>query len=156
MTDNHDLKNRFWTLLAESPFVFLQKDAEPGTAVPMTAQLDIHANHAIWFFTTKDHLLATGGPTTASYSARNHDLFARFNGVLSEELSRERLDALWTTSVEAWYAEGKDDPSLLLLRMDLGGAEIWNNDLGLVDSVKMLLGMENRDDSGIEHVKTQL
>ncbi|MFC4255954.1 general stress protein [Altererythrobacter xixiisoli] len=156
MTDTKDLKTRFWNHLAESPYVFLQRDADVGSAVPMTAQLDVHANHAIWFFSTKDSHLAKGGSVTATFTARHHDLFARFSGVLSHELSQERLDALWTTTVSAWYPGGKEDPSLLLLRMDLGGAEIWNNDLGLIDSVKLLLGIESRDEPGIEHVQTRL
>lgn len=156
MTDTKDLKNRFWSLLAESPYVFLQQSAVADAAVPMTAQLDIHANHAIWFFTTKDHMLAKGGPATVTFAARHHDLFARFNGILSEERSQERLDVLWTPTIDAWYPGGKNDPSMLLLRLDLGRAEIWNNDPGLIDSVKLLLGIETHQDTGMEHAKTQL
>ena len=37
---------------------------------------------------------------------------------------------------------GKDDPNLLMLKMDLGQAEIWNSDMGLIDNVKMLLGFD--------------
>ena len=59
MTSTRDLKQKFWKSLADSPFVFMELDADPAAAVPMTAQLDEDADSAIWFFTTRDHALAS-------------------------------------------------------------------------------------------------
>ena len=73
-----ELKDKFWKTLSDSPFVMLQLDADPDTAAPMTAQLDEDANHAIWFFTSKDNRFAAGGPATATYSGKGHELHARF------------------------------------------------------------------------------
>jgi general stress protein 26 len=157
MTDTHELKQKFWRALADSPFLFLQLDADPHTAVPMTAQLDPDANSAIWFFLARDHVFAGGGPATATFSGRGHDMFARFSGTLVPELSRERLDEEWSPSVEAWFPGGKDDPNLLMMRMDLTGeAEIWNSDLGFIDTTKMMLGFDVRDDAAREHTETTL
>lgn len=156
MTDTDDLKNKFWNALADSPFLFLQLDADPNSAIPMTAQLDKHADSAIWFFTRKDHTFAKGGPATATFAGKGHDMFARFTGTLSAEHSRERLEKQWSSVVEAWFPEGKDDPNLLMLRMDLGRAEIWNSDLGFIDNSKMLLGFDTREDAHEEHTETTL
>lgn len=156
MTDTADLKHKFWTALADSPFLFLQRDKDPEGAVPMTAQLDKDANHAIWFFTAKDHHLAEGGNATATFASKDHDIFARFTGNLVRETSRERLDKQWNQTVEAWFPGGKDDPNLLMLRMDLGQAEIWKSDLGFVDNVKMLMGFDAREDAREEHTETTL
>lgn len=156
MTSTHDLKQKFWKTLAASPFVFLELDAAPADAVPMTAQLDKDADSAIWFFTTRDHALAKGGPATATFASKGHDLFARFSGILSEETSRERFEKHWSRAVESWFPGGKNDPNLLMLRMDLGQAEIWQADLGLVDTARMLLGFDMREKAREEHVKTAL
>lgn len=156
MSDTSDLKFKFWKTLAESPFVFLQLDAERRSAVPMTARLDKDARHAIWFFTARDHPLARGGPAMATFASRGHDLFARFTGTLSTETSRERLEKEWDATVEAWFPGGKDDPDLLMLRMDLGEAEIWNADFGFLDNTRMLLGFDMRDEAADEHTATQL
>jgi len=156
MSDPKELKQKFWTALANSPFVFLHRDSDPHGAVPMTAQLDKDANSAIWFFTGRDHALASGGAATATFASKDHDMFARFSGELSEEASRERLNELWSPMIEAWFPQGKDDPNLLLLRMDLGQAEIWNSDLGFFDNVKMLLGFDTRAEAKAEHVETSL
>jgi hypothetical protein len=43
-----------------------------------------------------------------------------------------------------------------MLRMNLGRAEIWNNDLGFVDNTKMLLGFDVSDDASEEHLETTL
>lgn len=83
-------------------------------------------------------------------------MFARFSGTLREETSRERLDKQWSQVVEAWFPGGKDDPNLLMLRMDLGEAEIWNSDLGFVDNAKMLFGFNVREEAREEHAETVL
>ena len=156
MSTTDELKTKFWKALADSPFLFLQLDSDPETAVPMTAQLDKDANSTIWFFTARDHSLAGMGPATATFASKDHQMFTRFSGVLREETSEERLDKQWNSIVEAWFPGGKDDPNLLMLRMDLGDAEIWNSDLGFVDNMKMLLGFDSREEAKEEHAETVL
>ena len=155
MSNPSELKRKFWTALAESPFVFLQLDSDPQTAVPMTAQLDKDADGTIWFFTHRTHPLARMGRATATFAGKGHDMFARFTGTLSEETSRERIDKQWSTVIEAWF-DGKDDPNLLMLRMNLGQAEIWNADLGFIDNTRMLLGFEVEEEAREERVETAL
>ena len=157
MTDTPELKQKFWKALADGPFLFLQLDSDPHTAVPMTAQLDKEANHAIWFFLGKDHDFAAGGPATATFSSKGHDMFARFCGTLTPELSRERLDKEWSKPIESWFPGGKDDPNLAMMRMDLTGeAELWNASLGLLDGAKIMLGIDVRKDAEQEHTETTL
>lgn len=151
-----ELREKFWQAFASSPYVMLQLDSDPDSAAPMTAQLDPKANHAIWFFTTRDNRFAAKGPATATFAGKGHDLFARFHGVLSEETSRERLDKQWSNFVEAWFPGGKDDPNLLMLRMDLGEASIWAGEVGLIGMAKMALGMDVRDQVAGQKVDTTL
>jgi general stress protein 26 len=146
-----ELKQTFWRSLADSPFLFLQLDGRSDTSVPMSAQLDKDANSAIWFFTQKNSSFAQLGPVTASFAHKGHDLFARFTGTLSVETSKERFDQFWNNFVAAWYDGGKDDPDILFLRMDLGDAEIWGSDLGLINTAKMALGMTVHDEAEQQH-----
>ncbi|AKQ42028.1 general stress protein [Aurantiacibacter atlanticus] len=156
MSDLETLKKNFWKALNDSPFLFLQLDSTPDDAVVMTAQLDKDANSSIWFFVNRKSSVANGGPATATFASKGHEIFSRFSGTLTEETSRERLDKQWSHIVEAWFPGGKDDPDLLMLRMDLGRAEIWNSDLGFVENAKMLMGFDVREESKDEHVKTTL
>lgn len=154
--DADKLRHEFWEAMADSPFVFLQLDSDRDGAVPMTAQLDEDANSAIWFFTSRNHHLAKMGPATATFAGKEHDIFARFKGNLVPETSKEQLDRHWSNSVEAWFPGGKDDPDLLMLRMDLGDAEIWDADMSLLTTAKMVLGQDVRDEAAEKHVETAL
>ena len=142
--DPEELKQKFWKTLSDSPFVMLQLDADPDSAAPMTAQLDKDANHAIWFFTNPDNRFAAMGPVTATYSGKGHELYARFAGALTEETDQGIKDAMWNNFVEAWFPAGK--ASALMLRMDLGQASIWSGEMGAINTAKMMLGMNVRDD----------
>lgn len=150
------LRDKFWTELAESPFLFLQRSGDSASAVPMSPQLDKHADSAIWFFTHKNSAFAALGPVTATFASKGHDLFARFDGTLSVETSQERFDQFWNNFVKAWYDEGKTDPDLLFVRMDLGHAEIWDGDMSLLNVAKMALGMNVHDSAEKRHVETTL
>ncbi|GGD52849.1 pyridoxamine 5'-phosphate oxidase family protein [Croceicoccus pelagius] len=150
------MKHEFWEELSDSPFVMLQLDSDPDSAAPMTAQLDKDANSSIWFFTYRDNRFAKMGPATATFASKGHKVFARFHGVLTEETSKERLDKQWDNTVEAWFPEGKNDPRLLLMRMDLGDASIWSGDMSLLSVGKMLLGMDVTDDHPGGQVETAL
>lgn len=151
-----ELKTKFWHAMQASSYVMLELDADPDTIAPMTAQLDKDADSAIWFFTTKGNRFSDLGPATAAFSAKGHDLFARFHGNLVIETSRERLDKQWSNFVAAWYPGGKEDPNLLMLRMDLGRATIWGGGTDLLTTAKMALGIDVRDDVKGEHVATHL
>ena len=151
-----ELREAFWKALADSPFVMLQLDADADSAAPMTASLDPEANHALWFFTGRDTRWAKLGPATATFAAKDHDLFARFYGVLSEETDRARLDRQWSNFVEAWFPGGKDDPNLLFLRLNLGDASIWSGELGVLATARMALGLEIKDEVAGKHVETAL
>lgn len=156
-TGNADeLKKKFWLAMADSPFIMLQLDGDPSTAVPMTAQLDKEAESSIWFFTHKSSSLAQLGAATATFEGKDHEIFARFHGNLSVETDRERYEQFWNNFVEAWYDGGKTDPDILFLRMDLGSAEIWNSDLGILNTAKMALGMAVHDEAEKQHTQTAL
>jgi len=154
--DPAEIKETFWKALSDSPFVMLQLDADADSAAPMTAQLDKHANHAIWFFTSRTNRFAALGTATATYASKGHDLFARFTGTLVEETSAAVKDDHWNNFVEAWFPGGKNDPELLMLRMDLGDAAIWSGDLGLLAVAKMALGIDVRDEARGSYAETTL
>ena len=147
-----ELKTTFWKALADSPYLFLQVDGDTASAVPMNPQLDKDADSAIWFFTHKDSDFAQLGNATATFQGKGHEVYARFHGTLVKEDSRERFEQFWDNFVEAWYEGGKDDPNILFLRMDLGDAEIWDSDLGVMTTAKMAMGKTVIEEQEKQHV----
>ncbi len=151
-----DLRYEFWEAMAGSSFLFLQLDGDSKTAVPMTAQIDRNADSSIWFFSQKNSDFAQLGNVTATFAGKDHKMFARFHGTLEVETSLERFDHFWNNFVKAWYDGGKTDPDLLFLRMDLGDAELWSGDMGIVTVAKMALGKTVHDEAEKGHVETTL
>ena len=56
------------------------------------------------------------------------------------------IDRLWNKYIEAWYEGGKSDPKLRLLRLDAERAEIWENASSTVAGIKLMLGMDPKED----------
>ena len=111
----------------------------------MTAQVEGESG-PIWFFTGKPNALVDNlgrgqNRAIAAFSSKGHDLFASIQGNLTVDNDRAVIDRLWNPFIAAWF-EGKDDPNLVLLRLDAERAEIWLNESNLLAGVKMLLGID--------------
>lgn len=154
--DHDEIREEFWESLADSPYVMIALHGANEHAIPMRAQLDKEANSAIWFYTSRDNRLAKGGAAMAQFVSKGHDLFACISGTLTEETSEDIKDRHWSNAVEAWYDQGRQDPSLLMLRLDLGNAEIWEADPGVVGMFKMMTGQTMDGDEMGEHAKVAL
>ncbi|MGR3758398.1 MAG: pyridoxamine 5'-phosphate oxidase family protein [Tranquillimonas sp.] len=153
MTDSEKLKHKLWTEMQSQMTVMLQLagsdavDPRPMTAIP-DEKGEEHG--PLWFFTATDTSLsrALSGPVpaVATFTAKGQDLFATIRGTLTRSDDRQVIDRLWNPFVAAWYPEGREDPTLTLLRMDLHEAEIWETGSSIVTGVKALMGADLRRD----------
>jgi general stress protein 26 len=147
-----ELEAKLWKALESDRTVMLGLDgAEDGHTRPMTAQAEGERS-PIWFFTAKENALVqalgrgNGDRAIATFASKGHDLFATLHGRLSVDTDRAVVDRLWNRFVAAWYPQGKDDPSLALLRLDAERAEIWLDGSSLVAGAKLLLGIDPKKD----------
>ena len=116
---------------------------------PMTAVTE--GEHGpIWLFTAKQVTLVTrldsSSRAVASFIAKGHDLFASIHGRLTVSNDPAIIDRLWNPMIAAWYAGGRQDPDLTLLRFDAEDAEIWLSETGLLAGLKMLFGKDPKAD----------
>lgn len=144
-----ELTTEFWSALKSDMTMMLGlAGVEEGHTRPMTAQLDGETG-PIWFFTsTESELAAALGNShraIATFASKGHDLFAAVHGDLVIERDPEMIDRLWNRFVAAWYEGGKDDPKLVLLRLDPDEAQIWRDGSSLIAGVKMLLGVDPKE-----------
>lgn len=156
MSDASDIKERFWAELSSSPFLMIGLINSTEHSLPMTAQLDSDANHSVWFYTSRENRLAPAGPAMAQFAAKDHNLFACVEGVLTPETDAAIIDRFWSKEVEAWYPGGRNDPNLLMLRFDLGTAEIWRSDMSITGVFKMLFGGDVREEMKGKHAEVAL
>ncbi len=157
MSNDHEIKEKFWKALKSDMTMFLGlAEGEDGHARPMTAQLDDEGQDGnnykgpIWFFTSTDSSLyqqiTTGSRATAHFVSKGHDVWATVHGGLSQSHDCAVIDRLWNRFVAAWYEGGKDDPKLALIRLDPENAEIWIDASSIVAGIKMLIGIDPKED----------
>jgi general stress protein 26 len=149
-TTPDELRQKFWKALSSDHVVMLGLDGvEDGHTRPMTAQVEGEGG-PIWFFTSKDAAIVThltaSHRAIAAFASKGHDLFATIQGELILDTNPAVIDRLWNRFVAAWYPGGKTDPNLALLRFDAAHAEIWLNDFGLLEGVKILFGADPKKD----------
>lgn len=151
MPTPQELEAKFWKALKSDRTMMLGLDGvEDGHARPMTGQFE-EDRSPIWFFTSTDNgiaaKLANGGGdrAIATFTSKGHDLFATVHGSLALNTDRAVIDRLWNPFVAAWYS-GKDDPKLALLRLDAEEAEIWLDGSSILAGIKMMLGVDPKQD----------
>jgi len=126
-------------------------NVEGGSSQPMTALVDDgRPGSPIWFFTSSDteffRALGQRHRAAAHFAAKDHELFASFEGELGIEEDPHMVDRLWNPFVAAWYEGGKSDPRLRLLRFDPGHAQVWLNENSVFAGLKLLLGSDPKRD----------
>jgi len=145
MASEAEIEEKFWKALKDSPFMMLGVEGtRDGATQPMTAQFDERGG-PIWFFTANDHdvvaALAESDQAIAAYASKGHDLYASIRGRLRTEQDRAVVDRFWNAVAAQWY-EGKEDPKLVMLRLDIESVKVWLSDLGgfLRPAMNKLLG----------------
>lgn len=156
MEQDKEIRRRFWQELAKSPYLMIAPEEGHQHSLPMTAQLDEHADHCFGFYTTQNNRLASGGAAMAQFVAKGHDLFACIAGFLHPETDPAVIDRYWSAEVEAWYPGGRNDPNLLMLRFDLAEAEIWLAEVSVKGVFKRIFGGDMRGEMESKHVEVTL
>lgn len=152
MPTPQELQEKFWKALDDDRTLFLGLDGvDDGHAQPMTALRDKDSDGGpIWFFTTKDNgivqAMQQGHRAMAHFASKGHEVWATIHGDLVLDHDRATIDRLWNPFVAAWYEGGKDDPNLQLIRLDAERAQIWLNENSLFAGVKLLIGVDPKQD----------
>jgi general stress protein 26 len=146
-----ELTDMFWKALKSDMTMMVGiSGVEESHTRPMTAQLEGDEGGPIWFFTVKESELVQqlGGKerAVATFASKDHDVFAAVHGSISVDTDRAVVDRLWNRHIAAWYEGGKDDPKLALLRLDPDAAQIWGDASSLVAGIKIMLGIDPKQD----------
>ncbi|QIK96077.1 pyridoxamine 5'-phosphate oxidase family protein [Sphingomonas sp. HDW15A] len=159
------LKKALWKALDDSPFVMLGlQGVEDDRTRPMTAQVDVpdggdkEDGGPIYFFASKTdgvgQDIGTSARAVATFTGKDHKLFAHIHGTLVASQDREVIERLWNPIIASWYKDGKDDPDLLLLRFDTERAEVWEANAGATlkaAALKALLDVDPGKEHSEEH-----
>lgn len=129
-------------LVSDIKFAMLTTVDADGELVsrPMAHQ-DVEADGDLWFFSSRDsrkveHVKANPhvAVTLASSST-----WVSINGSAEVVDDDQKAKDLWSTDMEAWFPQGPEDPSIVLIKVTGETAEYWDGPGGRVSSVLSLV-----------------
>jgi general stress protein 26 len=89
----------------------------------------VEANGNLWFATDREsgkmHELDRDSHVNVTMQGNNK--FVSISGVATVHDDRRKINELWAEDWRVWYPGGKDDPSLVLLKVNPSAGEYWDN-----------------------------
>jgi len=123
---------------------------------PMSAQ-QVDDNGNIWFLSDKDSLknmeIEDDENVQLLFSGSSHSDFLSLYGKATVLYDKEKIKELWEPIVKTWFQEGKDDPSISVIRVEPSEGYYWDTKHGkIVALAKMLTSViaGKTMDDGIE------
>ena len=146
MTTPDDLAQQFWKHLSSDRIVMLATEGAPPR--PMAAQFEDLPGPIHFFAGTDSDLIQVTDPngaartSTLTFQAKGMEFWASVTGMLTQTNDAATIDRLWNPMAAAWFPEGRDDPTLRLLRFDAHDGELWGDASNLAVMVKAALGRD--------------
>ncbi|WP_419730005.1 pyridoxamine 5'-phosphate oxidase family protein [Lichenicola sp.] len=127
---DQDQIDKLWEMMKSTKFAMLTtEDGDDLRARPMAASQDSF-DGTLWFFTSasshkvdevgSDHRV---GVTYADPKLAN---YVSMSGKATLVQDRATIDAHWSEILTTWFPNGKDDPDVALLRIEVTKAEYWD------------------------------
>jgi general stress protein 26 len=105
---------------------------------PMSTQ-KTEFDGTLWFFIEKGSAkvreIEHNSHVNLSYSDTKNQTYVSVSGRARTSDDRAKIDELWNPMHKIWFPEGKDDPTLTLLAVEVDHAEYWDAPSGVVVNV---------------------
>lgn len=134
LKDKAAVEAKLWAEIAESRFGMLAAVGSPQEHFqPMTAFAEPESG-SLWFYSRAESDLAMacqgGAPGMFVFLSHDREMQASIHGELRTTLDELHRDKYWSSAVSAWYAKGKTDPQLVMLKFSCADAQIWISEVG--------------------------
>lgn len=85
---------------------------------------------SLWFFSkfssAKVDEIRGGSQVNLSFASAEKQRYVSISGSAYVIRERMRMEALWDEKYRTWFPNGLDEPDLVLLRVDVVEAEVWD------------------------------
>ncbi len=111
-----------------------------------TRQID--PDGSIWFFTNaethKVNEIMKDNRVCISYASPEKNTYVSISGTAEFSADETKIVQLWDPVVKAWYPKGINDPTLVLLKVNVEQAEYWDaNSSAFVEITGFLKALAN-------------
>ncbi len=120
-------------LVKEIDFCMLTTVDEGGDlhSRPMSSNGDIDPDGDIWFFTNasshKVSEIARLPKVNVSFADLDNQRYISVSGTGELVRDKKKIEELWRPEFKIWFPEGKDDPEVALLKVNVEKAEYWDS-----------------------------
>lgn len=98
---------------------------------PMSVNGEVDPDGDLWFFTGvsshKVSEIAKLPKVNVSFADPENQNYVSISGTAQLVRDRAKIEELWKPEFKMWFPEGKDDPEIALLRVNLEKAEYWDS-----------------------------
>jgi len=107
----------------------LKEDGEFYSRPMNTMQLDDEGQ--LFFFSdehTPDvHDIKVNNRVTVTYTNPDTNVYIALNGRIFLSHDQDKINELWIPACKAWFPGGRQDPNLVLIRVEILKAEYWDS-----------------------------
>lgn len=152
MTDTTSEFKQVGELISKARFAFVTTSTPDGRLLSRPlAVLDREFDGDLYFFTmepsSKTDQIAADSHVNVSMQAG--DDYLSIAGTASVTRDQALIDELWSPHAEAWFEQGREDPSVALLKVHADSAEYWTMDdpkpISLIKYAKAIITNEQPD-----------
>ena len=121
------------TMVKDIDFCMLTTVDENGDphSRPMSSNGDIDPNGDIWFFTGASSLkvseISKLPKVNVSFADPDNQHYVSITGTAELVRDPKKIAELWRPEFKMWFPEGKNDPEVALLKVNLEKAEYWDS-----------------------------
>ncbi len=110
---------------------------------PMINQ-GVDDNGDLWFFSKadseKNNQINANSRVELLFADPGNNSYLIINGIASVQKDQKVIDELWTRFAKIWFREGKEDPTLTLIKVEPQDAHYWETQHGkIISSIKILV-----------------
>ena len=91
---------------------------------------------SLYFLTDKDsakiYEVKKDSQVNLSYSNPSDNVYASVSGTASAYRDEAKIAELYSEDMKAWFPKGKEDPSIMILKITIEKAEYWDSPSGLL------------------------
>ncbi len=92
--------------------------------------LELDDDGSLYFFsdehTPDEHDIAINNNVSVTYTNPENNTYIALSGKLFLAHDQNKIDELWIPAMKAWFPEGKKDPNLTLIKVEVLKAEYWD------------------------------
>jgi len=123
---------RMSEMIKDIDFAMLTTQEHDGTlrSRPMSTQ-EVEFDGDLWFFTGMESgkvaEIKEDQQVNVSYADKDEQRYVSVSGKAKVLRDQQKIDELWSPALKVWFPNGKDDPNVGLIKVDVTQAEYWDS-----------------------------